>query len=278
MIGLETWSGRAVTNNPRSFQAARGRSVGTASRGLASCSLITRSRNTLSSAARICVAYVQSALAEQANPEKAKGMQAYMKTDMPYYGVQKPARTEILRHIKKEFAPANHDEYQELVTALWVLPHREEKYLAQGVASAFRQFIVPDSLPLYERFIDDGAWWDFVDETATHMIRELVLNHPNQTWPVVDTWIEHDNMWRRRAAIICQVGAKDRTDVDRLFAFCAARAPETEFFIRKAIGWALREYAKTDPEAVATFANLHEGELSGLSYREATKHIGDLIR
>jgi 3-methyladenine DNA glycosylase AlkD len=225
----------------------------------------------------MCVAYVQPALAELANPDKAKGMQAYMKTDTPFYGVQKPARTEILRHIKMEFAPANRDEYEELVTALWELPHREEKYLAQGVAAGFRQFIVPDSLPIYERFIDEGVWWDFVDETATHMIRELVLNHPNEVWPVVDTWAEHDNMWRRRAAIICQVGARNRTDVDRLFAFCAVRAHEREFFIRKAIGWALRDYAKTDPGAVADFVNAHEKELSALSFREATKHIRELV-
>jgi len=226
----------------------------------------------------MCVAYVRSALAAQANPEKAAGMQAYMKTDMPFYGVQKPARTEILRHLESEFAPVSQEGYEELVAALWELPHREEKYLAQGVAIAFSQFIVPDSLPIYERFIDEGAWWDFVDETATHMIRKLVLEYPNDVWPIVDTWIEHNNMWRRRTAIICQVGAKDRTDTERLFAFCAARADETEFFIRKAIGWALREHAKTDPVAVAAFVSTHSHELSGLSYREATKHIGELVK
>lgn len=233
--------------------------------------------NALSSLTRACVAFVQSALAEQANPAKAAGMQAYMKTEMPFYGVQKPARTAILRHLEREFAPADRDEYQRLVIALWELPHREEKYLAQALALAFGEFIVPDSLAIYERFIDEGAWWDFVDETATHMIRRLVLDHPDVTWPVVEPWIDHEFMWRRRTAIICQVGAKDRTDSDRLFAFCEARAHETEFFIRKGIGWALREYSKTDPGAVADFAETHREELSGLSYREATKHIRELV-
>ena len=224
-----------------------------------------------------CVAYVQSALLKQADPDKARGMQSYMKTEMPFYGVQKPGRSQILRYLVREFAPTNRDEYEELVTALWELPHREEKYLAQGLAVGLRQFIVPDSLRLYERFIDEGAWWDFVDETATHMIRELVLHYPEAVWRVVDSWIDHENMWRRRAAIICQIGAKERTDTERLFAFCAARAHETEFFIRKGIGWALREYAKTDPAAVASFVNAHHAELSTLSYREATKHIGELV-
>lgn len=223
------------------------------------------------------VRYVQAVLAARANPEKAKGMQAYMKTDMPFYGVQKPARTEILRHLRGEFAPQNRKEYEALVTALWELPHREEKYLAQRVAVVFRQFIVPESLPLYERFIVEGAWWDFVDETATHMIRELVLDHPSEIWPTVDGWNGHDDMWLRRTSIICQIGAKERTDAERLFRFCERRMLETEFFIRKAIGWALRDYARTEPDAVARFANEHRASLSGLSFREATKHIGHLV-
>lgn len=220
---------------------------------------------------------VRSELARVAEPEKAAGMQAYMKTDMPFYGVQKAGRTVVLRRLRKEFTPKTHDEYLDLCTALWELPHREEKYLAQGVASSFRRFIVPESLELYRRFIVEGAWWDFVDETATHLIRELVLAYPSPTWPIVDRWNEDEDIWLRRTSILCQIGAKERTDSRRLFAYCLACAHETEFFIRKAIGWALREYAKTDPMAVARFVETHRDVLAGLSYREATKHIGDLV-
>lgn len=223
------------------------------------------------------VSLVQDALAERADPDKAQRMAAYMKTDMPFYGVQKPGRTEVFRALKRDFVPANRDQYQELITTLWELPHREEKYLAQAAAEAFPAFIVPDSLPLYRRFIVEGAWWDFVDGTATHLIRELVLRYPDEIWPVVDRWIDHRNLWLRRAAILCQVGAKNRTDTDRMFRYCSSRAHETEFFIRKAIGWALRDYARTDPEAVAAFVSVHRSSLSGLSFREATKHIGDLV-
>jgi len=204
-------------------------------------------------------------------------MQAYMKTDMPFYGVQKKGRTSILRRLRDDFAPIDRDEYEQLVVALWELPYREEKYLSQAVAVSYPEFIVPDSLPLYRRFIVEGAWWDFVDTTATHMIRELVLANPGEVWPVVDVWNGDDDMWLRRSSIICQIGAKEETDVDRLLHFCEARMAEKEFFIRKAIGWALREYAKTDPATVAEFAMAHRGELSGLSYREATKHIGHLV-
>lgn len=223
------------------------------------------------------VHFVQSALAEQANPEKADGMQWYMKTEMPFYGVQKPGRVKIMREVKQRYRPQSHEEYISMATALWELPHREEKYMGQAVAVTFKEFMVFESLPLYRRFIVEGAWWDFVDETATHMIRELILDSPDQTWPHVDQWIDDDDMWLRRTAIICQIGAKELTDTKRLFDFCERRMHEQEFFIRKAIGWALREYAKTDALAVARFAKANRENLSGLSFREATKHIGHLV-
>ena len=226
--------------------------------------------------ARAC-AFASTALAAVANPEKAAGMQAYMKTDMPFYGVQKPARVPIARQLVREFPPTNHEEYVALVLGLWGLPHREEKYLALEVAEHFHSFVGIASLPLYRRLIVEGAWWDFVDEVATHLVGHLVVHYPAEAWPEVDTWIEDTDMWLRRSAIICQIGAKERTDAGRLFSFCQARIDEKEFFIRKAIGWSLREYAKTDPHAVAEFAMEHRDRLSGLSFREATKHIQHLV-
>ena len=220
---------------------------------------------------------VQRELEAGANPDKAEGMQAYMKTDMPFYGVQKPGRTPILRRVLTEYRPATRAEYEALVLALWGLPHREEKYIALGVAVGAKEFLVPESLALFRRLIVEGAWWDFVDEVATHMVRPLVINHPGETWAEVDRWIDDETMWLRRAAIICQVGAKEATDVERLFRFCEERAHEKDFFIRKAIGWALREHAKTDPESVADFVTRHRSVLSGLSFREATKHIQHLV-
>jgi 3-methyladenine DNA glycosylase AlkD len=217
--------------------------------------------------------YAQTALAAVADPEKAEGMRAYMRTEMPFYGVQKPSRAPILRHVLNELPPTDRDEYQRLVLALWSLPHREEKYLALGVAGGHHRFITPQSLPLYRRLIVEGAWWDLVDEVATHLVRRLVVGFPTETWPVVDRWIDDEVMWLRRAAIICQVGAKDATDAGRLFDFCLRRSHEREFFIRKAIGWSLREYAKVDPDAVARFVTDNRHRLSPLSFREATKHL-----
>jgi 3-methyladenine DNA glycosylase AlkD len=221
--------------------------------------------------------FVSSELSAVADPDKAPQMQAYMKTYMPFYGVQKAGRTRILRQFVRLFVPDSRAEYEVLVRGLWSLPHREEKYLSLGVARHFEDFVVPGSLGLYTDLIVEGAWWDLVDEVATKLIRSLVMEHPNETWPMVDTWIDSDDMWLRRSAIICQIGAKEKTDTERLFRFCAGHLDETEFFIRKAIGWALREYAKTDPGSVADVINAHVHEMSGLTYREGSKHIAGLV-
>ena len=226
---------------------------------------------------RESVEYAQRELSAQANPEKAEGMQWYMKTEMPFYGVQKPGRVVIVRGLVKQVEPATPKEYRELVLAFWNLPHREEKYIALALARHFDDFVTPDQLDLYRRLIVEGAWWDFVDEVATKLIRSNVAGFPTDTWSIVDPWIDDADMWLRRTAILCQIGLKEATDTDRLFAFCRARMHEKEFFIRKAIGWALREYAKTDPEAVAAFATANKEDLSGLSYREGTKHIKELL-
>jgi len=221
--------------------------------------------------------YVSSALEALGDPSKATQMQAYMKTTMPFHGVQKAARAPVLRQLVREYRVGSGPEYREMVLGVWTLPHREEKYLALGYARHFTLFIDPLQLPLYKRLIIEAAWWDLVDEVATKLIRHLVLEFPNESWPVVDTWVEDEDIWLRRSAIICQVGAKERTDPARLFSYCESRASEKGFFIRKAIGWALREYSKTDPLAVAAFVNSHASDLSGLSFREASRLFPHLI-
>lgn len=220
-------------------------------------------------------AYAVDSLAARADPVKAAGMRAYMKTQMPFYGVQKPGRVPILRVLVADFPPADHEEYEALVLGLWQLPHREEKYLALGVARSHRRFVVPDSLPLYRRLIVEGAWWDLVDEVATKLVRVLVTSYPEEVWNEVESWVDDPSLWLRRAAVLSQIGAKEQTDAARLFRFCRKVASEKEFFIRKAVGWALREYSRTDPDAVARFVQAHRSELSPLSVREASKHMVD---
>lgn len=219
------------------------------------------------------VTFVQAELAANANPEKAGPMAAYMKTEDPFYGVQKPARSAIYKEMNRRFPIEDADEYERAVLELWALPHREEKYLALGIATGFRKFITFDRINLYRRLITDGAWWDFVDEIAARAVGIVWLDDRSRTTPLMSRWIDDEDLWIRRTAIIGQLKHKSETDSDLLFDFCLRRAHEPEFFIRKAIGWALREYAKTDPGAVLDFTTTHRDRLSSLSFREATKHL-----
>ena len=217
--------------------------------------------------------FVGSRLAALADPATAAGMAAYMKTSMPCYGVKTGPRREIAREAAKAFPARTRREYEDAVLALWERPHREEKYTAITIARTHRKFVGPESLGLYERIVREGAWWDFVDETAVHLVGASLSKSPDEVWPVMDRWIDDPDMWIRRTAILCQNAHRGKTDEARLFGYCLRRAHEKEFFVRKAIGWALRSYAYTAPDAVRRFLAEHGPELSPLSVREAGKHL-----
>lgn len=219
------------------------------------------------------VTFVANELGQLANPEKAGPMAAYLKTDMPFYGVQKAGRTLVYRKLNKKFPVENHETYREMVLALWTQPHREEKYLALRIAEQNKKYVTHQNLDLYRRLIVEGAWWDLVDGVAAHCVGRVFLNERVATEPTIEAWIDDDNMWLRRTSLISPLQHKHETDHVMLFDHCRRRAFETEFFIRKAIGWTLREYAKSEPDRVVGFLQDHGQELSGLSFREASKHL-----
>jgi 3-methyladenine DNA glycosylase AlkD len=218
-------------------------------------------------------ASVAASLAATADPDKAEPMAAYMKTDMPFYGVPAGPRVPILAEAVRRYPPTNRGEYRGAVLALWNRPHREEKYLAIGYARAFPRYVTLSSVPLYRKMIVEGAWWDLVDEVAVHLVGRVLLNQRARMTPRIERWVDDPDLWLRRTAIISQLGHKEATDSRLLFEACERRMEEREFFIRKAIGWALRDYARTDPEAVTRFVTANRSRLSKLSYREATKHL-----
>jgi 3-methyladenine DNA glycosylase AlkD len=218
-------------------------------------------------------AAVESQLDAVADAEAAPAMQAYMKTEMPFRGVRSPARKPVVRALRDAHRPKSQGAYAGLIRAVWDMPHREDKYVALGLARAWKKFVGLESLPLYEAMVREGAWWDFVDEIATHLIGRLVVTQRETMLPVLDRFVADEDMWIRRVGLLAQMPCKAQTDSERLARYCRLLAPESEFFIRKAIGWSLREYAKTDPEWVRAFLSEHGEELSGLSRREASKHL-----
>jgi 3-methyladenine DNA glycosylase AlkD len=221
---------------------------------------------------------VRSALAAVADPAKAEPMRAYVKSTMPMLGVSQPERAAALRPLLAEHRLPDPARWRAAVVALWrEATYREERYAALAVARhrPYRRFLVaePDeSLRMLDELVVTGAWWDLVDEIASRLVGPLLLAAPEVVTPAVRTWASDQDRWRRRAAVICQLSARDRTDTTLLAAAIEANAADRDFFLRKGIGWALREYAKTDPQWVRDFVAGHE--LSPLSRREALRHLG----
>ncbi len=208
------------------------------------------------------------------DPGRVRGAQAYMKTADPFFGVGATTLRGVLREFYAGHAPADAAECRAQITALWALPEREAKYAAIEWARHFRAHVTLDALPLYERMIREGRWWDTVDAIATHLLGRLLLEHRREVKPLMETWIKDEDLWIRRAALLAHLKHKAATDEAQLFDHCLLLAPETDFFARKAIGWALREYSKTAPEAVSAFLEAHRREWSGLTYREARRWLG----
>ncbi len=217
--------------------------------------------------------FVAAELTKRANAEKAGPMAAYLKTEMPFYGVQKKGRTEVFRELKRRFPIQANDVYRNAVAALWAQPHREEKYLAITIARHHTPFITAENIDLYQQLIVEGAWWDLVDDVAINCVGIAYWEQRAVVEPTIERWIDDEFMWLRRTSLIAPIKHKAATDHERLFDHCLRRADESEFFIRKAIGWTLREYAKTDPERVRKFLVQYRERWSGLSFREAAKHL-----
>lgn len=221
------------------------------------------------------VALAHTRLAEAADAANAAKMQAYLKTEQPMYGTRRPDQKPIGRELKATFVPEDAAAWRAGVEALWAEPQRELQYAAIDYARGFarRRFLTPDTLPLWERLAREGAWWDLVDEIAVHLVGGVVARHRAASREVLDRWIADDDLWVRRTAILAQIHHKGDTDVEQLFGYCLAQADDPTFWIRKAIGWALRQHARTDPDAVRAFLAAHGDRLSGLSRREASKHL-----
>lgn len=207
------------------------------------------------------------------NPARIQGAQAYMKTADPFFGVGAVALRGVLRDLYSSHAPRDAAHCRSQIAELWALPEREAKYAAIEWARRFKAHITLDALPLYERMIREGRWWDTVDAIAAHLLGRLLLERRREVKPTMERWIRDEDLWIRRAALLAHLKHKAATDEAQLFDHCLRLAPERDFFARKAIGWALREYGKTAPEAVNAFLETHRERWSGLTYREARKRL-----
>ena len=211
-----------------------------------------------------------------ADPAKAPGMQAYMKSAMPYHGVPAPAQRRLFR---EQFAAVTFESagsWRDAVLYIWRNARfREERYLAIAFCQ-YRHahaFHTPDALAMFEELIVTGAWWDFVDALASHNVGLLLRLYPGEIRREMRRWSRSENMWKRRTAILCQLTFKQSTNLPLLYSCIRPSLGSREFFLQKAIGWALRQYAWSDPREVRRYVREHEHALSPLSKREALKNI-----
>ncbi len=229
------------------------------------------------SSAGSLVRAVLETLAAQADPERAAVQQAYMRSALPFHGVPLPDVRTAVTAILRQHRPADRGAWREAILQLWDgVRHREEWYAALTLARsrsgrAWAQDL--DSLELWEHLIRTGAWWDVCDEIAEHLVGPMLAAHPGRLTPILRTWSSDTDLWIRRVAILAQNRRGSDTDVELLADCLAGSLDDTDFFSRKAIGWALREYSKTDPGWVRAYVDAHADRLSDLSTREALRLI-----
>jgi 3-methyladenine DNA glycosylase AlkD len=228
------------------------------------------------------VGAVRAALAGAGDPERALAQQAYMKSALPYRGLTAPELGRLLRPVLADasLAPASREEWEVAVRALWDDPtHREERYAAHALTGhrVARAWQDPDALPLYRHLVETGAWWDHVDALAADRVGPILLSHRATVTPVMRAYAVDGHLWVRRTAILAQLKHGAATDLDLLTDVLDANLEDSlhgrEFFVRKAVGWALRQHARVDPAWVRAYVANRADRLSGLSRREALKHL-----
>ncbi len=208
-----------------------------------------------------------------ADPERAAGQRAYMKDVAPFLGMTSPVRRSLSRTVLAGLPRPDEPDCAAVALRCWRQPEREYHYFAVDYLRRHVTHCSSGFLPVVRHLLTTVPWWDTVDLLAAHVVGGLVAADRDLT-AVMDAWVGDEDRWLVRTALLHQLRYKERTDADRLFAYCARQSDHGDFFVRKAVGWSLREYAKTDPDAVRAFVAEHRTRLAPLSLREALRTIG----
>ncbi len=218
---------------------------------------------------------VRTALRPLKNAERAAGMRAYMRNQFEYLGVSMPDHRAAVAPLSKGFSPADREELRMAAGGLWQMREREYQYVATGLLGRHHAILTLDDLPWLLGLVQQKSWWDTVD-SLVKTIGPVVRRAGAKGKRAMDAAVRHENFWVRRVAMLHQLGLRDDVDTERLFRHAELLAAEKEFFIRKAIGWALRDYAWHDWRAVEKFLKSTRACLSGLTVREARKNFATL--
>ncbi len=206
-----------------------------------------------------------------ADPDKATQMARYMRDQFPFYGIASPLRNELVRQTIAETGLPAMDDLPLLITALWGAEQREHQYAAIDIIKRQKKKLPESAIYLAEFLIITKSWWDTVDMLSQHMVGQLMQSYPDLLPPWISQWRTSDNLWLRRTTLIFQLKYKQATDFNLLCSLIEENRDSDEFFIQKAIGWALREYSKTAPDRVSRY--IDQTELAPLSHREGLKWL-----
>ena len=205
------------------------------------------------------------------NEENAKAMKAYLKDQFEFLGIKSPERKDLQKEFLKSI-DKNSEINKVWILQLWNYQYREFQYIAMDYLIKLKKNLKEEHMELIEVLIVTNSWWDTVDILASHMVGELCRMYPNLIEKYILKWAVSENVWLRRTAIIYQIKYKETVDTRMLeYAICENMS-DNEFFIRKAIGWSLREYSKVNKSWVKEF--ISKNKLSSLSVREASKYLG----
>lgn len=214
---------------------------------------------------------VKKIMKEHRNPDLAKPMEQYMKNHFPFLGIKSPERKALTKQSFQQLGIGKEPIDAEFVTDLWNEREREYQYVALDYLAKQKNQLEKDHLPLLETLLTTKSWWDTVDMLAQHPVGTIAFKWNEVIPTFIEGWSTNENMWLRRTAILFQLRYKENTDEELLYRYILANAASNEFFIQKAIGWALREYSKTNHDAVKHFIANHQ--LAKLSVREGSKYI-----
>ena len=204
-----------------------------------------------------------------ANADDARAMKAYMRGRFEFLGVKTPARRKAAKAFFKKHGGADID--WRFVRQAWEHPFREMQYAALDYLETRKNLLRPGDLPQLKKLAQSKSWWDTID-FLDRLAGGIIAGFP-ETRPVILQWSRDEDIWLRRLAIDHQLLRKDQTDQHLLEQILVNNLDQTEFFINKAIGWALRDYSKTNPEWVKNFIRQHHGKMAPLSIREASKYL-----
>lgn len=209
------------------------------------------------------------------NPERAQQMTDYVRGKFPFFGIPAPERKELFRNFLKETGVPSPEEIPEVVRYCWREPEREFHYFGMELAAKGIKKAGGEWIDLLEEMITNHLWWDTVDFIASNLAGPWFKRFPEKREEISAGWIQSGNIWLQRTCLLFQLKYRDHTDTSYLAGTILQLTGTKEFFINKAIGWALRQYARTDPDWVRNFVAQHRNQLSGLSIREALKNIGE---